>query len=202
VPNNIDRQEIAQHDVKHRIMEAAGQLFADNGFDATSISDITEAAGVGRALIYYYFRDKRDLYNTILHDGGERILGAVEAAYASEGTSFDRLRQFVERFRQLHVDHPNLARIAMRTELEDSLAFDANHKEHFSKVSLMLERIVEEGIERGELRNVHPVKTIHMMLGMIHSLVVMHIQGISDPCPERDIDFAMSVLTRGIAAQK
>lgn len=200
MPNNVDGQEIAQHDVKHRIMDAAGQLFADKGFDATSISDITDVAGVGRALIYYYFKDKRDLYNAILHDGGERILGASEAAYASEGTSFDRLRQFVERFRQLHLDRPNLARIAMRSEFEGSLAFDAHANEHFNKVSSVLERVVEEGVERGELRSVDPGKTVHMMMGMVHSLVMMQIQGVSDSCPEKDIDFAMSILASGIAA--
>ena len=202
MPNETDLQSTTHLDVKHRIMDAAGQLFADKGFAATSISDITEAAGVGRALIYYYFKDKRHLYNAILHDGGERIIGGAEAAYASGGTAFDRLRQFIVRFRQLHIDRPNLARIAMRAELEGSLSFDASPKEHFDKVASILERIVEEGMEQGELRRVDPIKAIHMVMGMIHSLVMMQIQGVSDPCPDRDIDFAMSVLTGGIAAQK
>jgi AcrR family transcriptional regulator len=200
MPNESDIQPTAQHDVQQRIMEAAGQLFADKGFDATSISDITEAADVGRALIYYYFKDKRDLYDSILRNGGERIINIAEGAYAAEGTAFDRLRQFAAQFRQLHLDRPNLARIAMRSELEGSLVFDAHAEEHFNKVSPILERIVEEGVERGELRSVDPAKTVHMMMGMVHSLAVMQIQGVSDPCPEKDIDFAMSILASGISA--
>jgi AcrR family transcriptional regulator len=201
MPNETHLQSTTQPNVKQQIMLAAGQLFADKGFDATSISDITDAAGVARALIYYYFKDKRDLYDTILQVGGEQIINVAERAYASEGNSLDRLRQFAAQFRQLHIDNPNLARIAMRAELEGSLAFDVQAREHFNPVLSVLARIVEEGVARGELCDVDPRKTIHMMMGLIHSLVVMQIQGESDS-PDTDIDFAMSLLARGIATRK
>lgn len=189
----------AQHDVKRRIMEAAAQLFADKGYDATSISDITEAADVGRALIYYYFKDKRDLYVSIIDDGGEYIIGVAEEAYAVEGTAFERLRHFIRRFRQLHIDRPNLSRIGMRADLEGSLAFHEHAKEHIMRISSLLEKVIEEGIEQGEIRNVNPNKAVHMLNGIVHSLIMMYLHGDADPDPEKDIDFGLGVLMNGIA---
>lgn len=199
MPNEIDIQSRTQANVKQRIMHAAGRLFAEKGFAATSISDIAEASDVGRALIYYYFKDKRDLHDSILREGSDSIIRAAESSYAYEGRALDRLRQFAVRFRQLHLDYPDLGRMAMRAEMEGVLTPDAHPKEHMDRVFSILRRIVEEGIASGEFRNVDPTKTVHMVMGLIHSLAMMHIQGVADLSSERDIDFAMSVLARGIA---
>src|SRR5215469_1990078 len=43
------------------IMEAAVKLFAKKGYHATSISDISEAVGLGRGALYYYIQSKEDL---------------------------------------------------------------------------------------------------------------------------------------------
>ena len=43
---------------KQKILNVAGELFAENGFDGTSVDSIANAAGVNKALIYYHFKDK------------------------------------------------------------------------------------------------------------------------------------------------
>ena len=47
---------------RDRILEAAGELFAERGFEATTIRDICQAAGANVAAVNYYFRDKERLY--------------------------------------------------------------------------------------------------------------------------------------------
>lgn len=44
-----------------RILQAAERLFAENGFDATSVSSVAQAAEVNKALVYYYFKSKDEL---------------------------------------------------------------------------------------------------------------------------------------------
>ncbi len=196
-----DTQLAAHSDVKQRIMKAAEKLFADKGFHATSISDITDAADVGRALIYYYFKDKRDLFDSILRADAERMVSLAEEAYATEQTALPRLRRFLVMFRQQHIDHPDSARIAMRARIEDNLAFHKFAEEGFAKLSAVLKRIVEEGVSQGELRPVDPEKTIHMVMGMLHSLIIMHIQAGEESSSKDNIDFAMNFLAHGIVNQ-
>ena len=67
------------------ILEAAEDLFAERGFDATRLEDIAERVGIRRASIVYHFRDKRELYDAVLTDvfGGlyqllSEVLGGPE----------------------------------------------------------------------------------------------------------------------------
>ncbi len=47
---------------RERITEAAGEMFAERGFDATTVRDICQRAGANIAAVNYYFRDKQRLY--------------------------------------------------------------------------------------------------------------------------------------------
>ncbi|MFA6582735.1 MAG: helix-turn-helix domain-containing protein [Elusimicrobiaceae bacterium] len=69
---------------KAAILSAAEQLFAAEGFSATSVDDIAKAAGVNKALIYYYFKSKENLlyclFRTIYEDLTVRLAPQNDAA--------------------------------------------------------------------------------------------------------------------------
>ena len=58
---------------KYLIMEASLELFAENGFHATSISQIAKKAGISKGLAYNYFESKKDLLNELINHGFESI---------------------------------------------------------------------------------------------------------------------------------
>jgi AcrR family transcriptional regulator len=68
-----------------RILEVAEKLFAENGFDATSVDSIARAAGVNKALIYYHYKDKADLVTSLF----AQIIEDIERATA-DGSDGDR----------------------------------------------------------------------------------------------------------------
>lgn len=47
------------------ILDASKQLFLDRGYAGTRINNITDACGISRAGFYTYFRDKREIFNTL-----------------------------------------------------------------------------------------------------------------------------------------
>lgn len=53
---------------KKQILECAKKLFASNGYYQTQISDIQKAAGVARGTIYQYFKNKDDIFASIIED--------------------------------------------------------------------------------------------------------------------------------------
>jgi len=60
-------EEIAvKRSTRERIIEAAGLLMAEKGFDSTTVKDITECAGANVAAVNYYFRDKEKLYEEVI----------------------------------------------------------------------------------------------------------------------------------------
>jgi AcrR family transcriptional regulator len=60
-------REHGQKDAEQRLVESALTLFSENGYDGTSIRAIIERARVTRPVLYYYFKNKEDLFFRLAH---------------------------------------------------------------------------------------------------------------------------------------
>lgn len=58
--------QILKDDLRKRILEAAGSIFAERGFEAARIADIAEQAGTSASNVYKYVKDKTDLFDKVL----------------------------------------------------------------------------------------------------------------------------------------
>jgi AcrR family transcriptional regulator len=66
---------MAKQDAKERIVEAAFALFAERGYDATTVDDIAERAGVGRTTFFRTFRAKED----VIFPDHDELIARVES---------------------------------------------------------------------------------------------------------------------------
>ena len=106
------------------ILDAAEQLFARQGFTATTIKQIGKEAAVNPALLYYYYDSKETLYRAML----QRILGQLLArgvdAIERASSHADRIRAFVRAQARLLGEHPHFPQLLVR-ELVDHHAAHA-----------------------------------------------------------------------------
>jgi AcrR family transcriptional regulator len=77
------------------IVEAAGRLFGERGYDATRLADVAVAAGVTKPVLYRHFDDKQALYLALLQRHRDDLAGFA-AAVPSEGTAQERLRAVLD----------------------------------------------------------------------------------------------------------
>ncbi|HEY3142601.1 MAG TPA: TetR/AcrR family transcriptional regulator [Acidimicrobiales bacterium] len=77
---------------RRQLLEVSLRVFADQGFYVTSMSDIAEAAGVTKPVLYQHFASKRDLYSQLLDEVGNQLQEAITKAVASAGSG----REMVE----------------------------------------------------------------------------------------------------------
>lgn len=83
-------------DTRELILNAAGRIFAKNGFHATTVRQITREAGVNVAAVNYHFRDKQELYVSVLKRAHQAAANTAEADYAD--TPRQQLRTFIRTF--------------------------------------------------------------------------------------------------------
>ena len=54
---------------KRKIFETALKLFAEKGYDATSVEEITSVVGVAKGTLYYHFSSKEEIFNFLIEEG-------------------------------------------------------------------------------------------------------------------------------------
>lgn len=107
-------------EVKGRLLEAAGQEFAENGFDAASIRAICERARTNLASVNYHFRSKGHLYREVVAEAYRRALLA-RPEHGAGGSVAEELRAYIVGLLTAPTDgwpYRLMARDALSSELE------------------------------------------------------------------------------------
>jgi AcrR family transcriptional regulator len=89
------RKRLAPEDRRRLIVEAAGRLFGERGYDGTRLDAVAAAAGVTKPVLYRHFADKTALYLALLERHRED-LGSFAGAIPPEGSLDERLRAVLE----------------------------------------------------------------------------------------------------------
>ncbi len=111
------RRTAAADASKKAILDAAEALFAEKGYDATSLQEISDTAGVTRGLPNYFFGSKEDLYRSVLERTFElsltqELLSFLREQKRQPGTTPEEgMRIVIERIFDFLVTHPIFIRI-------------------------------------------------------------------------------------------
>jgi AcrR family transcriptional regulator len=113
----VDRPDAVEPGTRTRIQQVAIKLFTDNGYEATSLREIAEHLGVTKAALYYHFKTKDEIIQSLVDDQVAMIEKLIEWAQAQPRTHEMR-REFVRRYAELlhERDHYKLMRFFERNQ--------------------------------------------------------------------------------------
>ena len=135
-----------------RILKAAGQVFAEGGLAGARTEAIAAAAGVNKALLYYYFKSKDGLYQAVLDDHlKEFSRRAVEILSAGDSPGRTLLRYVSYHFDFIGA-RPYYPSLFQRLMMAGGLAAQRMVQEHMAPVSKRLLEVIERGMRAGEFR--------------------------------------------------
>lgn len=123
-PRQTRARERNAGQTRERVLLAAEQLFADQGFDQTSLADVGRLAGVSRATPGYFFGSKAELYRAVLEACFQKVREAVrsgrERARATEAPPEAVLAGAVADYSAFLEQHPHFVRLMEREALAPS----------------------------------------------------------------------------------
>jgi AcrR family transcriptional regulator len=139
---------MSEDDPRHRILNAAGPIFAEKGFEAATVREICQAAGVNLAAVNYYFGGKEHLYGEALRQAHPAKSGPAPKFDWPEGTPpAEKLSDFV-RWLLVHMlsmqKSPWQERLFVREIMDPTPAFRELLREHFRPGFEQLQRILDE----------------------------------------------------------
>jgi AcrR family transcriptional regulator len=163
-------------DTRKDILAAARRVFALKGFDGTSVREVAETARVNKAMIYYHFKDKLDLYRAVLSDSFETLQDIWRnEVFQQKTTARIKIQTYIEGFIRFQLANEDLRRIMA---MEFSTAGNRGNnikwiaKHYFSKNHLALVEILKTGMASGELKKMDPLMAVVSLLGMITHLFI------------------------------
>jgi TetR/AcrR family transcriptional regulator len=150
------------------LLTAATQLFAARGFDAVSVAQIAQRAGVTKALINYHFGGKHKLYVIIMSSTFSEIVERVEHLAASTRPAPEQLREFVALVGEMATTRrPHFPAMMLREVLAGGAHLAPEVVPYLVRVLGAVRRIVEHGVRDGTLRPVDPIFTHLSLVGSL-----------------------------------
>ena len=171
---------------KDRIRAAALELFAEKGYAATATREICQQAGVTKPTLYYHFQSKQQLYRTLVREAyGESIQRLREASQRGK-TSEKKLVNFLAADFELTRGDPKLATMLFRDAFATERGIEETECVELAMEWMdLLAEVVQEGIERGELKG-HPHDIAEAFIG-IHMVYTMGYLLTGEPALDRKL---------------
>jgi AcrR family transcriptional regulator len=156
------QRDRAQYGAKRdKILKAAGLVLERNGFAGTTIEAIAKEAGLDRATVYYYFKDKGAIFREAIHGGLVEMVATLEEVAASGESPETRLRNSMRVVMRSFARHYPQLYIYLRSG-DSSPVID----EHLTRELIacgrryedLVEEVVRDGIKQGVFNTSLPPK--------------------------------------------
>ncbi len=150
-----------------RILSAAALEFAERGFAGARVDRIARRARVNKAMLYYHFGSKQELYRTLLRRTFTLAAARMQAIAASAGSPADKVDRIIAGVAQLIHEHAFFPAIMLRDVAEGGARLDRKTLLTLAAVPLAVGGIVQDGIAKGAFRHVNPLFAYFSMLAPI-----------------------------------
>ena len=182
---------ITEFTTEERIVEAARKVFSRKGMAGARMQEVADEAGINKALLHYYFRNKQQLFEGVFKDSVQRQFGCIWDSLKQCDSLFPAIETFVASYMDRMIEDPMLPLFIaneMSRDPEGLSDFVDRGKE--SRARFL--RMVDEARDRGEIIDIDPRELlVNIMSLCAHPFIarpmLKHIHGISDEAFRRMI---------------
>ncbi|MGR9051223.1 MAG: TetR/AcrR family transcriptional regulator [Gammaproteobacteria bacterium] len=163
-------------DTQDEILLAALKLFAEKGYFNTSLSDITEAAGLKTTSgLYQHFKNKQAIASSLYANILDCLNISIDDIRRRNKKPSEQLREVVGLLFRLTHEAPDVIEFLLVIKLDEFLPDEKPLIETtpFTKII----KIIQAGIKSEEIRNIDPLQAYMFFFGIIHQTLRMAIAG-------------------------
>jgi AcrR family transcriptional regulator len=192
--------------VRQRVLAVARDLFSRQGFDATSVRDITSRARVNLGAITYYFGSKEALFHEVIRGVAEPLVDAVSRAAESTGSPLHRIEAALRAANQ-HMQANPWAPPVMLRELASGRRLPAPVVQAWKRNVATLVGLIAAGQRDGSIRAGDPLLLALSAIGQVFffrvgSRIAREVAGVDLDAPEtrsRIIEHIAETVRRSLA---
>jgi AcrR family transcriptional regulator len=159
------------------IVQTAVKLFSEQPFNKVRLDDVAEAAGVGKGTVYIYFKNKEELYYSLVYEGLAESVERFRSRLAQPGLSFrDKIHAAAEELVDYGIRYPQFFEILRTVGIPDAgSSWDAKRTEY---CDLVVE-VIRQGNLAGEFDDPRPEWTANYLSASVRA-TMLYVGGIAD----------------------
>ena len=174
----------AAPDTRQQLLLAALKSFADRGYAATSVQEIVDAAQVSKPALYYYFKDKADLFQALVDQAHDERFRLMQEAAQRGRTIGEKLEEVVTAIFEFSLQHRELMRLAFATAFAAAgeAPGQSRCREKGRRNFEFLRALIEHGQKSSELARDFTADELAMgIYGQLNSYVMIRL--LVPDCP-------------------
>ena len=160
-----------------KIVESLKTLLEEKDFGAITTAEIAKTAGVTEALIYKYFKDKRDLLHQILSDYLEQYRAQITHDLRGIKGTFNKLRKLIWSHINVYATNRVFAKVLLIEVRNYPDYYKSETYERVKEYSDIVLKIIEEGVQNKDIRD--DISPKLMRYGILGSIEQVCLSGIT-----------------------
>lgn len=170
--------------VTRDLLEKATRLFAEKGYENTTLQDVADAVGVSRTALYHYVTSKEELLAMLVEQMSVGLADTLAALRErTDLTAEGKLRELTDTLVRQRAESPHQFRVHDQTESVLSEPLRSRHRRVRQDVLAALSGVIQEGVDKGEFKPLDPRVAAFGVLGMCNWVAWWY-----HPGPDYDID--------------
>jgi len=185
---------------KEAVLLTAVQLFIEKGYRQTSLDDVAEKLKITKPALYYYFRNKEEIYLECYRRGIALTQQSLERIRCHAGSGLEKVAGFIQTYTLIVAG--DFGRFLVRQDdRELSPKAQAEVRGEKRKIDQSLRAFLEQGVADGSVRPCNIKLAAFSLAGAIHSLATWFEPGGELTAAQVAAEFAQT-LTQGLANRR
>ena len=161
------------------LVAVAAETFNDRGYDATSMEDLSRAAGITKSSFYHHVSGKEALLRAALERALDGLFGILDEAAAAEGPALERVRHVVRR--QVEVLAEELPYVTLLLRLRGNTGTERWALGRRREFDAALAALLADAVAAGDLpAHTDPATAARLLSGLVNSLAEWYRPGRVD----------------------
>jgi AcrR family transcriptional regulator len=169
------RQERDKQELKRAILDAAGELFLEQGYEHFSLRKVSERIGYSPTTIYLYFRDKDDLLSTLVDEGFGKFAQRLEDAARGQEDPWERVIELGRAYVTFGLQNRLYYQLMFMQRMDFLVQAPEGSDQPRIASFQILRQAVQQGIDAGVVRPGDAQEYSDVLWALVHGIVALAI---------------------------
>ena len=196
---------------RQAILAAAAEVFGSKGLTRASMLDISDRSGVDRATVYYYFKNKHELFRAVMSESAQSVLDEVTEIAQKDAPGRDKLIDILLRLTRAFAEEYPVWRVNLEEHMDEpqqdsdgAAAFGNAEAEEREAVAVTyratMAQLVADGVASGQFRDVGDPHLIALILEGAVGRATRWFDPLDGPSIDEVSNAVIEILIGGLSA--